>query len=104
MSDEQGPQTCCLVRRKIVVGIIAVLPEDLCGVPDTELADVLRFDIESPCGKPVLSFLYCPWCGKPRRPGDEYRITTTDSSMDEEPWLDQEAAEEMEDEEDDSDG
>lgn len=67
--------TCCLLRRKILVAIEAVLDEEACGVPDTELADVLRFDLGEPTGKPVIGFLYCPWCGKPRQLDGETRIT-----------------------------
>jgi hypothetical protein len=68
------PQTCCPYRRKVLVGILKVLTVDECGIPDADLADVMRFDVASPTGKPVLSFLYCPWCGKPRDPNGETRI------------------------------
>ena len=88
MSDPTGPgagapgptppdpaaATCCAMRRKVVVGILAVLPEAQCGVADAELADFLRFDLESPGGKPVLAFRFCPWCGTARAPDAETRI------------------------------
>lgn len=71
---EPQPVTCCPIRRKVVVGILSVLPEEACGVPDSELADVIRFDLASPAGRPVIAFRYCPWCGKPRGAEDELRI------------------------------
>lgn len=73
---EPGPQpsTCCAMRRKVVVGIIGVLPEAKSGVPDSDLADFMRFDLQGPDGKPVLAFRYCPWCGVPRMPDAEVRI------------------------------
>ena len=74
MSDQAPVANCCPMRRKIVVGIIKVLNEEECGVSDTELADVMRFDLETPDGKAVLAFRYCPWCGKPRSAGGETRI------------------------------
>ena len=82
MSEERGEtpagpgpgSTCCLMRRKVVVGILGVLPEEQCGVPDSELADFMRFDLQTPDGKPVLAFRYCPWCGAARGPEAELRI------------------------------
>lgn len=85
MSEEQGgetagggeakqPSTCCPMRRKVVVGIIGVLPEEQSGVADSELADYLRFDLQGPDGKPVLAFRFCPWCGAARAPDAETRI------------------------------
>lgn len=68
-------ETCCLYRRKILVSISAVLPEQVCGVPDSHLADLLRFDMEVPTGHPVLAFRYCPWCGTARDLDGETRIT-----------------------------
>lgn|GEM_PF-3308088 len=67
--------TCCRIRRKVVVGIIAVLPEDQCGVSDAELADVLDFKVKARSGKPVIAFRFCPWCGTPFKEGSERRIT-----------------------------
>ena len=83
--SEPGPaaQTCCPMRRKVVVGILAVLPEDRCGVGDAELADFLRFDLESPSGSPVLSFRFCPWCGKERGVDEETRIVDLKHDEDE---------------------
>jgi len=69
------PQTCCVYRRKILVGIQAVLPESVCGVADSHLADLLRFDIDLPTGHPVLAFRFCPWCGKARDLEGETRVT-----------------------------
>ncbi|HBP21925.1 MAG TPA: hypothetical protein DEA08_29590 [Planctomycetes bacterium] len=75
-SGDEQPTTCCLLRRKILVGILRVLSEDECGVPDSELADVLRFDLASADGKPVLGFMFCPWCGQPRDQQGETRIVS----------------------------
>jgi hypothetical protein len=76
-TDEQPaspPETCCPLRRKLLVGILRVLSEDECGVGDSDLVDVMRFDLTSPTGKPVIAFRFCPWCGKPRDPHGETRI------------------------------
>ena len=77
--DEQGEapkkETCCLYRRKIVVGVIGVLPEEKCGVSDVELADLFDPDIKAASGLPVLRFRFCPWCGSPSTPDSEYRVT-----------------------------
>ncbi|MGE0712766.1 MAG: hypothetical protein AB7N76_11285 [Planctomycetota bacterium] len=82
--DEPAPPvTCCLLRRKILVGILQVLNEEQCGVGDSELADVLRFDLSSPDGKPVIAFRFCPWCGAPRDPGGETRIVSISPPEDE---------------------
>ena len=70
----QQPTTCCPMRRKVVVGIIGVLPEDKSGVADSELADFMRFDLQGADGKPVLAFRFCPWCGAARAPDAEVRI------------------------------
>jgi hypothetical protein len=74
IGPEAAPRTCCPMRRKVVVGILGVLPEQQCGVGDAELADFLRFDLQTPDGKPVLAFRYCPWCGAARGPDTEFRI------------------------------
>jgi len=68
-------ETCCPYRRKILVGILAVLPEEQCGVSDAEVADLIDFDMESPTGKPVIKFRFCPWCGKAMTSDSEVRIT-----------------------------
>jgi hypothetical protein len=52
------------MRKKIVLTPYS-LPEDACGVSDVEVADFLIFDVKSPNGRPVLTFRFCPWCGKP---------------------------------------
>jgi len=67
--------TCCNLRRKIVVAVIAVLPEEQCGISEAEMADVIEWGIEAPSGKPVVAFRFCPWCGQARKDGDEVRIT-----------------------------
>lgn len=66
--------TCCQYRRKFVVGILGVLPEEQCGVADSEIADLIDFALPSPSGKPVIRFRFCPWCGKPFTPDSEIRI------------------------------
>ena len=72
------PASCCPYRRKIVMGVLAVLTEEQCGVPDSFLADLVNFNIEAPTGHPVIAVQYCPWCGKKRLPGDETRVTDFD--------------------------
>lgn len=57
-------ETPCLMRRKIAL-VPSVLPADLCGVSDVVLSDFMHFDKVTPTGKKVLSFKFCPWCGKP---------------------------------------
>jgi hypothetical protein len=71
----EAKKTCCPARRKFVVGILATLPEEQCGVPDTEVAEFIRFDLMAPGETPVISFRYCPWCGTERTLGSETRIT-----------------------------
>ena len=72
---EQEADSCCPYRRKIVVGILKVMSEEECGIGDADLADIMRFDLAGLDGKPVLAFQFCPWCGKPRDPGGETRVT-----------------------------
>lgn len=67
-------ETCCPLRRKLVMGILLILTEEACGVSDTELMDVTVFDPEGLQG-PTVHLRFCPWCGKPRVPGSETRIT-----------------------------
>ena len=66
MSDKPEPPklVCCAMRRKIALTPYS-LPEEMCGVSDAEVADFLIFDLKSPNGRPVLTFRFCPWCGKP---------------------------------------
>lgn len=67
-------ESCCLARRKIVIGIIGVLPEETCGVPDSVLADFLDW-ADQPSGKSLLRAAYCCWCGARQTPDSESRIT-----------------------------
>ena len=64
MSDEPTDAVCCTMRKKILLTPYS-RPEDVCGVSDAEVADFLIFDMKSPTGRPVLTFRFCPWCGKP---------------------------------------
>ena len=66
-------ETCCLLRRKILVVIAKVFTEEACGVPESEMAEVIRWDLDVPSGKPVIGFRFCPWCGQKRK--GEVRIT-----------------------------
>ncbi len=75
-----APKTCCEMRRKVTVWLGPILPEEACGIPDTILADFMRFDLpdaQAPDGtkKPVLGFRYCPWCGKPFTESSETRTS-----------------------------
>ena len=90
------PKTCCDLRRKITVFLGPILPEEICGVPDSVVADAMRFDLDGPPrtdGKPgtkgVIGFRFCPWCGKPFTPSSETRITAV-----ERPAPDEESGEE----------
>jgi len=70
------PTTCCKLRRKIVLGIVTVLPDEICGISEADMADVLLFDETSPGGKPIIFVPYCAWCGAKRIPGEsESRVT-----------------------------
>lgn len=53
------------MRKKIALGILGVLSEEACGVPDSDLADFMSFDKSGPKGEPVLQLRYCPWCSFP---------------------------------------
>lgn len=65
---------CCRLRAKVALFPVAI-PEQLCGVPSSELADVMVFDEKSPGGKPLITFRFCPWCGKPwTRTGSTFEI------------------------------
>lgn len=80
-SAPPAPETCCDMRRKVMVFIGTVLPEQACGIPDTVLADFLRFDLPGPARpdgttKPVLAFRFCAWCGAPYKLASEIRITS----------------------------
>lgn len=81
MTDENKTETCCQMRRKTTVFLGPILPEEVCGIPDSILADFMRFDMDSvkcPDGKarPILGFRFCPWCGKPFVPGKSETRTT----------------------------
>jgi len=106
--DEKPPTTCCEMRRKAVVFLGPVLAEEVCGIPDSILADFMRFDIDAPVGpdgkrKPVIGFRFCPWCGKLYAANSETRLTAVidvtmegDDSSGEE-WKKGQAAEDDED-------
>ncbi|MCZ2418686.1 MAG: hypothetical protein LC123_02425 [Burkholderiales bacterium] len=66
--------SCCALRTKIVVGVVGTIPEEACGVPDSALADVLRWDETSTHGRPILAFRFCPWCGARRVEGTNERV------------------------------
>lgn len=77
---------CCKLRTKILLAP-AVLEEEECGVPDSELADVMVFE-KSPHGRPMITFRFCPWCGKPwertgktieRNPAPEVQVVPADA-------------------------
>lgn len=55
---------CCPVRQKVALKLDKVLHVDFCGVPDTELLSVLRFNPNEKNTTPTLCFNYCPWCGE----------------------------------------
>jgi len=86
------------MRRKIIIFIGPTIPEDVCGVPDSVLADYLRFDlppVKCPDGieRPVLAFRHCPWCGAVYTPGLSETRTTVVSNPPperdpEQPWRD----------------
>lgn len=54
----------CNMRKKIAL-TPTVFTEASCGVADVELADFMVFDKVTSTGKKVISFRFCPWCGKP---------------------------------------
>lgn len=57
------PRCSCQMRRKVQInGFTHVSFED-CGVPDSVIADFVKWDVMSPMGRPVLVFNFCPWCG-----------------------------------------
>lgn len=72
------------MRQKVVVLIGTILPEEISGVPDSALADFIRFDMEGPPdpqtgrAKPVIGFRFCCWCGKPFVATSETRLTHLD--------------------------
>lgn len=77
----------CNMRKKVALGILGVLSEKACGVPDSELADYMSFDKSGPNGEPVLALRFCPWCSLPIT--KEERITHVefqDDSNEGEEW------------------
>ena len=75
--EQSEPQrrSCCVLRQKIVVGIVSILSEAECGISDAELSDVMLFDLQNPSGKLLIGFKFCPWCGAYRDLNGEFRIT-----------------------------
>lgn len=74
MSDTNKIEACaCNMRKKVALGILGVLPEEICGVSDSDLADFMSFDKSGPNGEPVLAIRFCPWCSHPI--AKEERIT-----------------------------
>jgi hypothetical protein len=61
MTNDQKACTCNL-RKKVILGILGVVPQELCGISDIELADYMSFDKSGAHGEPVLALRYCPWC------------------------------------------
>ena len=75
-AEEPKPKaSCCEARKKIIVKIAQILPEEVCGVGDSSLADFLNHDTNSPGGLPILMFQFCPWCGRARDPNGQTRVT-----------------------------
>ena len=75
-------ESCCPWRRKITLFLGPILPEEACGVSDSVLADVMRFDLDGPprtdgqAGtKGVIGFRFCPWCGKRFTSASEVRLS-----------------------------
>lgn len=56
------PLACCKLRKKIAISLM-MLPESICGIPDSEVLDVLTF--EKVDGLDGVQPRFCPWCGKP---------------------------------------
>ncbi len=59
---QKGKVTCCALRKKILCKPIQV-PTELCGIEDSAVLDVATFDQHE--GIDVITFRWCPWCGKP---------------------------------------
>jgi hypothetical protein len=70
---------CCEMRIKVPLVLAPSLPEEVCGINDSVMADFVRYDLAGPKKEcdglrmPVLSFRFCPWCGKPWVPTGEVR-------------------------------
>lgn len=61
------------------MGILGVLSEEECGIADSLMADVIRWDLAVPSKKPVIAVRFCPWCGHERTLEDE--VQTTDVTI-----------------------
>lgn len=68
-----GPVNCCQMRRKVVIGLIAILPESECGIPDSVMSDFLDFE-QKAAGQSMIQVAYCAWCGARRGKNHEKRI------------------------------
>lgn len=68
---------CCKLRKKVVLGIMLIRSEAECGVPDSEMADVMAFD-ESKSDRPIICVQYCPWCGAKIELDENSTITEID--------------------------
>jgi hypothetical protein len=84
MSDEKptvsAKTTCCLMRRKVIVGVVQILTAKESGVSDVEEVPFYDFNYTAPAGMPTLrayKFAFCPWCGKKRDDTQERRTHTT---------------------------
>lgn len=82
MTDTVNAVCNCQMRKKVAIGVVAVIPEEICGIPDSELSDFVNFDLGGPGSSPVLQIKFCPWCGK-LAPKPE-RITQVDFEQPEE--------------------
>lgn len=58
-------QPCCQMRVKMIVMPGPYFSEAKCGIPDSVLADFILLGESTPSGKSIISFKFCPWCGKP---------------------------------------
>jgi hypothetical protein len=89
MADKPVPKTCCDMRRKMVIFLGPYLSEQECGVPDSMLADFMRFDLTAPPlpngkSRAVIGFKFCCWCGKRFEQASEVRISDVAPPPDEE--------------------
>lgn len=78
---EPTPDVCCPMRIKVIVAVIGSVSQERCGIPDSEMAPFIRFDMQAPArpdGQPnkkaVIQFKYCPWCGKAYPPNARLRV------------------------------
>jgi hypothetical protein len=76
VSNEQT-KYCCIMRRKIALGIAKVYSQEECGVSDSEMAEFHDFGYRSTSELPVaaaLSIRFCPWCGTKRNSDSTRRV------------------------------